>query len=98
MAIDLFVFLKNENKQSILKKAKNYIESNYQKDVSIEEISKNVGFSDLIIELINLMKNANKCEIKIARRRNFANRNNYFKDIFEDEHFASGYQVYEIDY
>ena len=53
---------------------------------------------DLIIELINLMKNVNKCEIKIACRHNFAKRNNYFKDIFEDEHFASGYQVYEIDY
>lgn len=53
---------------------------------------------NLIIELIHLMKNANKCEIKIACRRNFADRNNYFKDIFEEEDFASGYQVYEIDY
>ena len=49
MAIDLFVFLKNENKQPILKKAKNYIESNYQKDVSIEEISKNVGMSQSLL-------------------------------------------------
>lgn len=53
---------------------------------------------DLIFELIKLFKNAGKCEVKIACRRKFAERNNYFKEVFEKEWFAGGYQVYEIDY
>lgn len=52
----------------------------------------------LIIELIKLFKNANKCEVKIACRRKFAERNKNFKEIFECEGFAGGYQIYEIDY
>ncbi len=49
MAIEFFVFLKNQNKQPLLEKAKKFIESNYQQDISIEEISKNVGMSQSLL-------------------------------------------------
>lgn len=53
---------------------------------------------DLIIKLINLMKIADKCEVKISCRPNFAIRNNNFKDLFTAEKFPGGYEEYEIDY
>ncbi len=52
---------------------------------------------DLIIELINLMKTADKCEVKVSCRSNFFKHNNSFNDIFSNENFPAGYQVFEID-
>ena len=48
---------------------------------------------DLIIELINTMKLAKKCEVKIACRRNFANNYNIGTQMLSD-----GYLLLEIDY
>ncbi len=49
LVVDYFMRLKNQNEPIVLDKAKAFIEQNFQKDISVDDIAKSVGISQSLL-------------------------------------------------